>query len=744
MYKSVIMTEKKNAAMDILDALGLSDVRRVGDSGFIHGMAAEDEEVVLVWSNGHCLELPEPEQIDPDYKKWQLKDLPLPLLSDMELIIKPEKKGLVYDIRRELVDADDIVNAGDAGREGELIQRWILNYVLEGKQRLKKPSRLWLQSMNKSAIQKAFENLLGASPEDVKTLDQLYDSGRARAIMDKYIGYNYSRLISLTQTDGLTVNYGRCKSPLVHAIVERDMEIENFVPVPFRYLEVVLEKKAANVFCSGAENTEDQEFKAVLVGDDKNRINFTEDRYEELERIYRSLKDRSTVLSIETKSKCITPPHPYDTLQIQKLMASRFGYSADQTLDILERLYDTYKILSYPRTESRYYTTDLKGDLQLVLQALDFDEFAPMATGARNGSIADKYFNDKKVADHHALTPVLPEKGTLQEVYQRLTEEERLVYRQILLNFIALHYPNYEYEAVEVLTENNGHHFLSKGRTVKCIGFRKVYAEEKRGPNADEDAPGEKDAQSLPSLRPGELVVVSSAVVRNDKTRPKSRFTTATLLDYMQVHNIGTGATRDTIIKELTMCKGRNLSPSVRRDGKYFISTQLGRDMDDCIPDKLKSIEFLKKMEKAISDIAEGKLQLREFLYDIDREFKEDLEEMKAHPTVKLSERTYGRKLREDMHCPVCGSPLTDVGWGFSCSRWTKNGSGCRFSIGRKQFNKKLSEKVIKQLLENGESRDVIRHLKGKSGKPFDAKLVLEILKEGKTRVRPEFQNEGR
>ena len=211
MYKQVIMTEKKNAAEDIAEALELADIHREGESRFIHGTDRFGDEIVIVWSNGHCLELPEPEQIDPRYHRWNLDDLPLPLTSDKELIVKPEKKTLLSDIWRELADAESIVNAGDAGREGELIQRWILSYVLCGKQRLKKPMRLWIQSMTKRAIRDAYEELLGTDKEQEMRLDNLYDSGRARAIMDKYIGYNYSRLISLSQTDGVTVNYGRCK-----------------------------------------------------------------------------------------------------------------------------------------------------------------------------------------------------------------------------------------------------------------------------------------------------------------------------------------------------------------------------------------------------------------------------------------------------------------------------------------------------------------------------------------------------
>lgn len=721
MYKRVIMTEKRNAAEDIAKAIGLKEISRQGESKFIHGFNEDGDKIVIVWTNGHCLELSQPEQINSKYKKWKLEDLPLPLVSDQHLIVRPGKKQLLYDIRTQLRDADDIVNAGDAGREGELIQRWVLSYVLEGRQRLKKPSRLWVQSMTQTAIQKAYRQLLGVSKEEQGRLQNLYDSGRARAIMDQYMGYNYSRAISLTQTDGMTVNYGRCKSPLVHAIVERDREIERFVSVPYECLYLLLEK-------------DDQIIRAVLVDDQNQRRDFTESDVGEMERIRRSLGKTAVVSEIDHRRKYVMPPQPFDTLQIQKLMASKHGYDADFTLQILERLYDTYKILSYPRTEARYYTTDLKEELKELVEQLAFGEFKEFAQEAAQGFIPDKYFNDKKIADHHALMPTIPDYAGIAEVYQKLSEEERNVYRPILQNFIALHLPNNEYEAVEVLFENNGNYFLAKGRIDLQAGFRKIYVAD----DAEADGGNADDRKQLPVLQQGERLKARDVEVKKDKTKPKPHFTTASLLDYMKVHNIGTGATRDTLIKELTLRKGKNPDSAVRREGKLFIATPLGREMDMVIPSQLKSIDFLKRMEKSISDIAEGKLSYDDFILAMRKEFAENLAEMKANPSKKMS--SHSCKIREDLICPVCGSPMMDVGWGYSCSTWKKDGSGCNLAVGKKQFNKTLSDKAIGQLLHDGRTKVVFRNLKGRSGKPFNARLALHIETDGKGRIVPIFE----
>lgn len=719
-YKRVIMAEKRDAGEDIAKAIGLRNIERVGKSNFIHGRNSEGEEVVVVWSNGHCVTIAEPDEIDEKYRSWNVEDLPLPLENDNMLSVIKEKRGLFADIKKELADADNIVNAGDSAREGELIQRWILELALRGKK--KDVYRLWVQSLTPSAIKKAYESgLLGTRPEEQKRLDDLYDSGRARAIMDKYIGYNYSRLLSITQTDGVTVNYGRCKSPLVHAIVERDKEIEAFVSEPFSYLEILLEK-------------DEIEFKGVMIDEKRERVEFSPNERAELEALVDSLPSKAVIRSIQKKSKVSTPPLPYDTLQLQKEMSNKYGFDADKTLAIMEELYAKHHILSYPRTDTRYYTTDLKEEFDGTLAALNFGKFSTFVRVAQKGFIPDKYFNDKKIADHHALAPV--SEGSIEKIYNQLSEDEKKVYDAVVLNFIALHYPNYEYETTEVIAEAGGRNFRIKGKKDIKLGYKALYPKKEsvKEENSDEDS-----EQDLPTLTEGESVTISSKDIIDSRTKPKSHFTTATLLEYMKRNNIGTGATRDRLIKELTERRGKNADSSVRKEGKYFVSTAFGRDIDSVIPDNLKSIDYLKYLEKQIQDIAEGKQTLSSFIEKMEKDFLNDLSELKQNRSSKLVSNNPGRKLNEDMICPVCGNALADVSWGYSCSAWKKDGSGCNFAIGKKQFNKTLSEKVIKQLLSKRITKDKIKGMKGKSGKSFDAQLSLEISPEGKAIVRPKF-----
>ena len=727
--KRVIMAEKKNAAEDICRAIGLKNITREGSSGFIHGKNEDDDEIVITWSNGHCIELPEPEDIKEQYKKWILEDLPIPLNDDSYSVlkVKSDKRRLFYDIQDELKDADDIVNAGDAGREGELIQRWIIDLALRG--RAKYPSRLWTQSLTEKAIKEAYNNgLLGSNEKERVILNNLYDGGRARAIMDKYIGYNYSRLISLTQTNGVTVNYGRCKTPLVHAIVERDREIENFVSVPYSYLMVDFEKNG-------------HIFKAFYINEDKERVEVPADEREAVlgEIVKNRRPEEVKVIEINKKDKYQTAAAPYDTMQIQKEMAVKYNYDADKTLEILEKLYDTHHILTYPRTESKYYTKDLRDNLSDTLKSLCFGEFAQYVEEALNGNIPDKYFNDTKVADHHALAPVDP--GDLEEKYKQLSEEEKNVYDAILKNFIALYLPNYEYETQEIIVGNvnSADRYLIKGKADKVLGFKKIYekdkipAEEENEEYLDQKLPDISDGDLLRMKQPDGINIIDT------KTKPKAHYTISTLLDFMKKNNIGTGATRDKLIKELTERKGRNADSSVEKKGKYFIATDFGRKMDDIIPDNLKSIEHLKYLEEQIQGIIDGKITFGSFIRDMEADFNKANQDLSSNVSVKLAAEKPDRKTLEGAVCPVCGKVLNDFNWGYACSGWKKDGSGCDFSVGKKIFNKTLSEKVIKQLINDRKTKEKLKKLKGKSGKEFEAYLILEIDSNGKAKISPKF-----
>ena len=696
----VIMAEKYNAALDIAKAINLQERGEITKYKFIKGIA-ENRNIVITYTNGHVLELQEPGDIDEKYIKWNLANLPIPF-NDNKLKIKKEKVGLYNAVISELRKASIIINAGDAGREGELIQRWVIEQAFYGRAR---PSvfRLWTQSLTSKAIKKAYNNILN-DKDSLKELDNLYNAGRARAIMDKYIGYNYSRLISLALTDGITVSYGRCKTPLTNAIIQRDMEIENFKSKPFSYITINAHGK--------------NDIKTTLVNEHQERMEFNSE--DEAKVVEKNLGNRLRVTKLKIENKIMLPPNPFDILTLQKEMSKKYNYEADLTLEICESLYNTHHILSYPRTDSRYLTTDIKDELPGILKAMDFGVFSQVVKYALTRDVPDKYFNDKKVTDHHALIPTVPDVD-FEGVYTELSYREKNVFNVVFKRFISLFMPNYEYESIEaILKDENDFSFLLKGKNDKELGFKKLFPKDKEDGDENEDS-----LQDL-NLSEGEIFTVIGKEIINTKTKPKSRFTTASLLDFMKVNNIGTGATRDKLIKELTEVKGANKDSFVKKEGKFYTSTNFGRKIDALIPEDIKNIEHLKKLEQELADIENGKLSYENFIKNLKKEFSNKQNEIK----VINKKFTFNNTI--NVKCPVCGKELKKHKWGLGCSGYCNNGNSCSFSIGNKYFDKKLSEDTLIKIIQTGKSRKM--SFKTKSGDEVKGYLNLKI-ENGKAKL---------
>lgn len=706
--RTVIMAEKANAAKDIAEALELDNLNRL-DSGFYRG-EKDGSEFIITYTQGHCARLKEPEEINEKFKKWQLDTLPIPF-SEEDLKPIDDKKRIVREIKNCLKSADVVINAGDAGREGELIQRWAMKLSgYDGE-----VGRLWASSLSKSAIKEAYENILGYTKEEEKKLDALYQAGEARAVMDKYLGYNYSRLLSIAKTDGVTVSFGRCKTPLTHAIIERDDEVKNFVKRTFYYIKVR--------FQDG--------FDAVYVDEELNRIEF--DSYEEAKKVASELKELKSVACVitsNTEEKKTNPPLPFDILNIQKVMSKKYNFEADKTLALCQSLYDNHKILSYPRTDSRYLTTDLKDTIYQNLEVLNFGEFAEFVELAKGRSIQNKYFNDKKVADHHGLIPIVPD-YPMYEKYEELSEDEKKVFDEIAKNFISLFLPPFEYKVTTVVSKSEDKLFLSKAKEITEIGFKMCYTEEE-----DEENSIEED-RYLGKFKDGDSLIVLEKEVVKGETKPKSHFTTATLLDFMKLHNIGTGATRDTLIKELTERRGRNKDSAVEKKGKYFIATDFGKKMDSLIPLNLKGIEFLSNLDEGLTQIENGELSKDDFLKDIQKMFLKDYEAM-SHTRKAIMKNERDDKAL-DLYCPLCHKPLRETSWGYSCTGWKKDNTGCNFSVPKEIAGKKLPMKAVKDLLSDRVTSKKVSGFKSKKGTKFDAYLRLEF-ENGKGKVSFDFK----
>jgi DNA topoisomerase-3 len=686
------ITEKPNAAKDLANALGFHEKN---EDGFYYGEIIQPQEVegikiVIGYAAGHFITLKEPADMDERYEKWNIADLPILYGEDDYLkIIKGKEKGF-HKLEKYIRKADVIINAGDAGREGELIQRWIQK-MAGGHDHV---YRLWASSLTKEALIKADKEV---TPQN--KYNALYAAGEARVLMDATIGFNYSRAISLTKTDGVTVTYGRCQSPLLQAIISRDQEVESFVPVPFSYIKA-------------AFHYEDEIFDGVMVDEKQQRVEY--DGEESARKVLDQIsEDAAKVLTIEDDVKVQRPPKPYDLLNLQKEMARRFGYDADKTLEICQALYDTHKILSYPRTDSEYLTSDLKGEVKKHLSGCCFGPFTSLVKKAGQ-QIPDRYFNDKKVADHHALLPIGGKE--MEKKYYQLSEEEKNVFDFVCRRFIALFYPEHIFSQVKIVSQINSFFFLSKGRKEKQLGFKQVYQ------GLKEAGEQEEENRSLPDLNPDDIVSVTSKEVVNDQTKPKKRYTTDSLLTMMKMYNIGTGATRAGLIKELTLPKGKNRDCYVKKKGNSYISTPFGREIASLIPEELKSLNLLADFDGKLREIEDGKLGKDIFMEQLHADLRQRIAKM-AEETNVLMKASRPEHEATTLICPRCGKKLIAYEKGYGCSGYHEE--QCKFFIGNRYKGKKLSEATIRKLLTEGHSNK-LKGFTSKAGKKFDASLIYK------------------
>lgn len=731
--KILILAEKQNAAKDIAAVFGISEK---DEDGFFSGSFRGDE-ITVSYSNGHCMRIKTPEEIDKKFAKWNINDLPIRYPSGLAALTEiRNKKVLLAKLIRKIKNATFILNAGDAGREGELIQRWIIKKAgAEGKAQ----GRMWMQSLTKEAIFEAYRNKTTYIPcqeqvkrhsydcdmDKIKFFNNLYAAGEARAVMDAFLGFNYSRALSLMKTDHLTVAYGRCQSPLVNAIVKRDIEIENFIKEGYSYV-MITANKGDEEFESRLVREKDKKLEHVIFKGDK--------RTKEAQEVINNLADIVEVKLYEEKYKVQNPPKPYDILSLQKEMATKYKYEADETLDICQKLYDTYHILSYPRTDSRYLTTEIRPYLRDVARLFCFGKFKEMLLAGGALEIPDRYFSNDKVVDHYALVPVSEGNMTAEEyekIYKRLSEKERNVFDAVATSFLSLFLLPREYNAVKVVLSSGGYDFMATGQTEINPGFSKFMNHEDTGKEKN------GKAAKLPSLTQGENIQITKKSIKEDVTKPKKRYNTASLLELMKIHKIGTGATRDTILKEITEVKGSNKKAYVTRKGGNYISTDFGREVNSVIPDRLKSISYLSSLDGKLKEIEEGRRSKDLFISDMIDDFSKFLKEEKDRcgNDNLLKAKDFDKC---EYKCPICGGNIIERDEFYGCENYKRSDEPCKFTLSKKQYGKTLTKKQISDLMTKGKTSSVVKGLKAKSGRKMDGYLLLKT-EGGKARVFVEF-----
>ena len=624
--KSLIIAEKPSVARDIARVLHC----KKGQGGSLEGSS-----YVVTWGLGHLVTLADPEDYDPKYKEWKMEDLPMmPEQFKLEVIKQTGKQYREVKSQIHRKDIGEIIIATDAGREGELVARLIL--LKAGNQ--KPIKRLWISSVTDKAIKEGFENL-----KDGHAYDNLYDAAMCRAEADWLVGINATR--ALTCKYNARLSCGRVQTPTVAIIATREEEIKSFVPKPY-YGIIATSKDPVLRFTWREEKS--KSYRSF----DKIRV----------ERLFNELKadPKGEVLEVKRTPKKSYSPQLYDLTELQRDANRRFNYSAKETLNIMQRLYENHKVLTYPRTDSKYLSTDIVPSLKERLEACGVGPYRKPAGKLSNKTIEGKpYFVDnKKVTDHHAIIP------TEQFVQlDHMSVEERRIYDLVVRRFIAVLYPPYEYDQTELTISVSGETLLAKGKTVKALGWKEVYET-----FDEEDGDEEIKEQTLPDLKKGDILTGLSIAMTEGKTKPPAPFNEATLLSamenpvsYMETKDrdmkkalgetggLGTVATRADIIEKLFS------SFLLEKRGKDIYLTSKAKQLLTLVPEDLKKPELTADWEMQLSAIAQGKLKRGAFMKEI-RTYSQGLIR-----EIKTSEGKFRHDNLTNTPCPVCGKKMLKV-----------------------------------------------------------------------------------
>ena len=711
--KTLILTEKPSVARDF--ALALSAGGK--NDGYI-----ENDTYVITWAIGHLLAPFDPEDYDPKFKKWSLNTLPI-LPEEFKFKAQPKTKKQLDVIKRLLKrpDIEKVIVATDAGREGELIARLILN---DAKSR-HRAYRFWTSAaLTKEVIHNELKNI-----KPLYDFDRLFIAGRARQKADWLVGMNLSRLATIKLNDLFSV--GRVQTAVLSLLVERRKAIDSFVPQDYFELKAQFKYKAG-IFSAYWFDPQKKE-------DDKRK-----DKKTDFESILSKCEKKKAVITILNEAeKTSYPQGLYSLTELQRQANMQFGFSASKTLEIAQSLYEKYKCLSYPRTDSKVMATSSFDMVKaLVFKFKDlypehFAKFAGFKVSVKNKMV----FDDSRLTDHHGLIP-------LKDFSGDENSPEGKIFHLVLKRFITNFLENHRYLETDIQVECEKELFKARGKKILEMGFKVLE--------------GRETEELLPELSLGEVGIFNSGEIESKKTKPPFEYTEASLLydmtnparlveesDLKKIFRteigLGTQATRAQIIETLLK------RSYIERSAKNLKATEKGILLVDKLADmpstkELTSVSQTAKLELTLSSMAEGECDDLEFLDNVHDFINSATNEWKAFAGVERDPskpKTYGGKTFGPKakpvpsalgDCPLCKAQIMDFPKSFSCSRWKE---GCGFTIWKFVAKKKLTDAQIKKLMIHKKT-DLIKGFKSKAGKPFNAFLAMN--KDGKV----EFEFEAR
>ena len=630
--KALVLAEKPSVARDIARVLGCH--RNLPG-------AIEGPRYIVTWALGHLVTLADPEAYDPRFKEWKMDYLPM-VPAKWELVVIRQTAKQYNHVKAQLFrkDVDQIIIATDAGREGELVARWILD-----RSGCHKPvKRLWISSVTDKAIREGFAHL-----KEGRQYDPLYHAARSRAEADWLVGINATR--ALTCKYNAQLSCGRVQTPTLAIIARREEEIRSFCPQ--EYYGLTCMAGGVTWIWRQKKNGSTRTFqKAPLT---------------ELEQ---ALKGQSlTITDIQRSSRKTFAPGLYDLTELQRDANLRFGFSAKETLNIMQRLYEHHKVLTYPRTDSRYIGADIVPTLKERLAACNIGPYRKYIPALLKAPIRSSkaFVDDKKVSDHHAIIPT-------EEFVQleHMSNEERKIYDLVVRRFISVLYPACEYEETSLTAQAAGETFAARGKRILSSGWKAVYEDGPAWEDSDSDSQDDPQvfpgSQNLPQLKNQDRLPIDRVNLTSGKTKPPARFTEATLLSamenparYMESNDaaarralgetggLGTVATRADIIEKLFH------SFLIEKKGQEILVTSKGKQLLSLVPEDLKKPELTADWEMRLARIARGEHQEKQFLQDIESYTKDLIRE------IKTSEGTFRHDNLTNAKCPRCGKRLLSV-----------------------------------------------------------------------------------
>ena len=702
--KTLVIAEKPSVARDLTGALPGTFEN--------HESYYESEDTIITFAVGHLVELTDPEDYDEKFKKWRMVDLPI-VPEDFRLRPRDKKAEKQLKVIHKLLrrdDVDRVVNACDAGREGELIFAYI--YETSG---VDKPvERLWISSLTKTAIKEGFEHLRPG-----EQLAALEAAARSRSEADWLVGMNATRAATIRGRAwvGGVVSLGRVQTPTLALMVKREREIQAFVPEPYWLVHAEFDPRYQGLWFEG----------------DETRLKEAKRAEEIATKV--SGKD-GVVESVERKEQSERAPLLYDLTSLQRDANRRFGFSARRTLQAAQSLYEDKKAITYPRTNSRWLSGDLVPQLKPTAATLQpIGEYAAGARyvlGLQQLPLA-RVVNDSKVSDHHAIIPT-----DVEHDVSRFSPDERRVFDLIARRFLAVFHPPARYARTTVVTLVEEERFRSRGKVTLEAGWRGVYGllSDAEAQQQRQDEEGENESAELPPLEQGQTVKCASAEVEAKETKPPPRYTEATLLSAMETagkliddeelreamkeSGLGTPATRAETIETLIRRE------YIERAGKDLTPTPKGLQVITMLEEHpLTSPELTGSWEKRLTDIEHGSDDRGKFIGDIAEFTRATVEKIAELDKEKL------RPERVELGpCPRCGAETGEIikesSKAYGCTIWkSREETGCGFVIWKRVAGRTITPELARQLLEEGKTKEVVSGFRSRAGKPFRARLVL-------------------